>query len=375
MSRAGSGGRRRSGGGSAANRRQGLEITSRIFGTRLAPAPQPVGHLRRDVRPGKVYLVSRRCTRRHFLLTPDIDGVVARIFFYLLGFAALLTGVQVCAVCVMSSHFHLVIVDRWGRLPDFLFHLDRNLALAMKDFRGWPGEVFDSQQCSAVELVSTDAIVDRLAYTIGNGAKSFAVRYAKDWPGAVTRLDELGGRTIRAEHTPFWCSAPGRRDPETKVRLEPEEEWVATEDDPPRVGGGWPHAVEYDTGLPEVLLDQLPLEEVKRRVAAGVKALERKAWDEASKRGISFMGPSRALRQKHTRRANSYETFGARNPRFAASGDRDAARAAVARNRVFDAEYDQGWSHWGSGDRRRAVFPHGTWKMRVLHNARCRSPP
>ena len=138
---------------------------------------------------------------------------------------------------------------------------------------------------------------------------------------------------------------------------------------------GWPHAVEYDTGLPEVLLDQLPLEEVKRRVAAGVKALEPKAWDEASKRGISFMGPSRALRQKHTRRANSYETFGARNPRFAASGDRDAARAAVARNRVFDAEYDQGWSHWGSGDRRRAVFPHGTWKMRVLHNARCRSPP
>ncbi len=301
--------------------------------------------------------------------------MVARIFFYLLGFAALLTGVQVCAVCVMSSHFHLVIVDRWGRLPDFLFHLDRNLALAMKDFRGWPAEVFDKQQCSAVELVSMEAIVDRLAYTIGNGAKSFAVRYAKDWPGAVTRLDELGGRTIRAEHMPFWCSAPGRRDPETKQRLEPAEQWVATEDDPPRVGGGWPHAVEYDMGLPQVLLDQLPRQEVIRRVGAGVRKLEREAWDEASKRGISFMGPRRALRQKHTRRANSYETFGARNPRFAASGDRDEARAAVARNRAFDAEYGQAWSHWGSGDRRRAVFPYGTWKMRVQHNARCRPPP
>ncbi len=173
-----------------------------------------VGHLRRDTRPGKVYFVSRRCTRRHFLFTPDTAGVVARIFFYLLGYAALLTGVQVSAVCVMSSHFHLVIVDRYGRLSDFLFHLDRNLALAIKDFRRWPGEVFDKSQCSAVELVSPEAILDKLAYTIGNGAKSFAVRYAKEWPGALTRLDQLGEHTIEAEHVcRIGAGVPGGRIP------------------------------------------------------------------------------------------------------------------------------------------------------------------
>ncbi len=302
-------------------------------------------------------------------------GIVAAIFWYLLGYAALLTGVQVCAACVMSTHFHLVVVDRYGKLSDFLHALDRNLALAMKAFRGWPGELFDKSQCSAVELVSTEAILEEMAYTIANGATSFAVRYAHEWPGAMTRLDELGRRTVHAKHMPYWCSAPGRRDPQTGGRVTPGEYWVATEDDPPQVGGGWPHAVEYDIALPDVLLDELEADEVRRRIAAHVRQLEREARTKADERGISFRGPKRSLRQKHTRRANSYEVFGGRNPRFAAGGNREAAQAAVARNRAFDLAYDEALAHWRSGDRRKAVFPYGTWKMRVLHNARCRPPP
>ncbi len=297
-------------------------------------------------------------------------GVMAAIFWYLLGYAALLTGVEISAACLMSSHFHLVIVDRRGLLPKFLHALDRNLALATKAFRGWPGEVFDKAQCSAVELVSTEAIIDKIAYTVANGATSFAVRYAKDWPGAVTRTGDLGRRRIEAPHQPYWCSAPGRKDSDAA-----EEPWIATEDDPPVVDGGWPHAVEYDIALPDALLEQLEAEEARRRIADAVRRKEREAWEEAKARGISVRGPRRALRQKHTRRANSYETFGALNPRLAAAGDREAAQTAVARFRAFDREYDTALAHWRSGDRRRAVFPYGCWEMRVMHNARCRPPP
>jgi REP element-mobilizing transposase RayT len=350
------------------------EITCGDAGTFLA-LPAAMARLRRDVRPHKVYFVSRRCTRRFFLLTPDKLGILARVFWYFLGHAALLTGVQVCAVCVMSSHFHLVIVDRYGRLSEFLHALDRNLALAVKAFRKWPEEIFNKAQCSAVELVSTAAIIEKIAYTVGNGAKSFAVRYSRDWPGALTRVEDLGARTIRAEHTEYWSRTPGRRDTETGAFVDPTERWNATEDDPPKVKGGWPHSVEYDIGLPDVLLAQLEADEARRRIARDVKTLERKAWKEAERLGISFQGPRRALCQKHTRRANSYETFGSRNPRFAAGGDREAAAAAIERNRVFDRDYEEALRLWRSGDRRRAVFPYGTWKMRVLHNARCRPPP
>jgi len=83
----------------------------------------------------------------------------------------------------------------------------------------------------------------------------------------------------------------------------------------------------------------------------------------------------RILRTPHTARARSYEVFGATNPRFRAAGDREAARQRVRENRAFDAEYDVALARWTAGNRRHAVFPYGTWWMRVHHGARCRPPP
>ncbi|MEM9191997.1 MAG: hypothetical protein AAGF12_22680 [Myxococcota bacterium] len=334
-----------------------------------------MGRRRRDTRNNKIYLVSRRCTRRYFLLSPDGAGIVARIFWYWIGYAALLTGIQICAVNLMSSHFHLVVVDRLGLISNFLHILDRNLALAIKAYRGWPEEVFNKSQASCVELLGTEAVLKEMSYTIGNASTSFAVRYSKDWPGAVTRVEDVGVREIRAKHMPYWSRRPGRKDPTTGAYLDDEEPWIAKEDDRPEVRCGWPHAVEFRIEWPEVVLEQMKEEEARRRLAAGVRYQERKAWRQAKERGYSFSNPKRIVRQKHTRRARSWETFGSRNPRFSAAGDLEAALAAIERNRKFDRQYDQALELWRSGDRRRAVFPHGTWKMRIVHNARCRPPP
>ena len=92
-------------------------------------------------------------------MSPNTGGTVEKLFWYWLGHAALLTGVQVCAVNVMSDHYHLVIVDRQGKLSQFLQTLDRNFACALKAFRGWPHEVFDKSQASAVELVNAAATI------------------------------------------------------------------------------------------------------------------------------------------------------------------------------------------------------------------------
>lgn len=333
-----------------------------------------VGRLRRDIRMGKVYLVSRRCTRRQFLLSPN-STVVEQLFWYWLGYAALLTGVQVSAVCVMSDHYHLVIVDRFGRLSDFLHALDRNLACALSVFRGWSHEVFDKSQASAVELVSAEAIIKALSYTTGNGSTSFAVRYSEQWPGAMTRVRDLGERTILAKKLPYWSLAAGRRNRDTGRIIDPDEIWNATDEDAPVVKGGWPHTVEFEIGWPQELMAEMKPREARKRVAQRVRDNERRAWQEARDKGWSFGGAKRARRQPHTRRARSWETFGSLNPRFSAAGDLEVAQAVVARNTAFDAEYDKALFHWQYGDRRRAVFPYGTWKMRVVHNARCRPPP
>jgi len=61
---------------------------------------------RRIIEPGVVWALSRRTTRRHFLLNPDEARQMEQAYWYCLGHADRLHGVAVHAVCVMSTHSH-----------------------------------------------------------------------------------------------------------------------------------------------------------------------------------------------------------------------------------------------------------------------------
>lgn len=84
------------------------------------------------------------------------------------------------------------------------------------------------------------------------------------------------------------------------------------------------------------------------------------------RRSDEWLGARRAQRVHHGERASSWETFGGRNPRFAAAGDAEAATRTVERNRKFESDYDSALAGWTSGDRK-VAFPPGTWWMRVHH--------
>ena len=126
--------------------------------------------------------------------------------------------------------------------------------------------------------------------------------------------------------------------------------------------------------MPACLEDAYGGDEARRQIAEEVQKLEREALEESKKRGIPFKGVRRVQRTPHTARGRSYEMFGKINPRFRAAGDRELAAQAVAEFRAFNADYDRALAGWTAGDRR-AVFPYGTWWMRVHPGARCRPPP
>ena len=65
----------------------------------------------RSIEPGKTYLVTRRTLARFFLLRPDQDGMMTRLFIFWLSVLALAFGMRVHAVTVMSTHFHMVVTD------------------------------------------------------------------------------------------------------------------------------------------------------------------------------------------------------------------------------------------------------------------------
>jgi hypothetical protein len=60
------------------------------------------------------------------------------------------------------------------------------------------------------------------------------------------------------------------------------------------------------------------------------------------------------------------------NPRVAAA-DTDTRVGAIGRWQSFRSEYRQAWLQWRDGDRT-AIFPAGTWLMRIRHGALCVPP-
>lgn len=297
--------------------------------------------------PGSIWAMDRRTTRRHFLFNPDAEGRIEQAFWYCLGYAANKHHIEVHAAVLMSTHPHYDITDTRGERPKFKEEFHRLFALCVKEIRGWPEEVFNKAPTGEHEPLTPEAMVESLAHLIANPPSAFAVRYARDWPGAKTLAQDIGTRVIRVERPDCFF------DPNN-----PE----------------WPEVVELELTMPQMLEAEYGAEEARRRIGERVKEYEREALQESKRRGIAFRGARRVLRTPHTVRANSYEEFGAVNPRFSAAGDRQAAQRKIASVRQFNHDYDEALGAWTAGDRR-AVFPYGTWWMVVHHGARCRPPP
>jgi putative transposase len=302
---------------------------------------------RRIIEPGTVWALSRRTTRRHFLLNPDEARQMERAYWYCLGYAAKTHGVLVHAGCLMSTHSHEVVTDVRGELPRFLQTFHRLLALTTKAFRGWPEEVFNKRSSGAHALLTPEATLEALAYLIANPVEALAVRYAKDWPGAHTLPRHIGTRIVKARRPPHYF------DPDNAA---------------------WPEEIELFLEMPAALQCNYGTELAQERIAERVRHREHRAWHKATRTGISFVGRRRVLRLAPTKRARSYEAFGRLDPQFAAAGHRGAATEAVKRLRLFNAQYDKALASWASGNRA-VLFPTGTWWMRVCHGARCGPAP
>jgi putative transposase len=302
---------------------------------------------RRIIDAGTTWALSRRTTRRHFLLNPDEAREMEQAYWYCLGHAAQAHGVVVHAGCLMSTHSHEVVTDVRGELPLFLQTFHRHLALCTKSIRKWPEEVFNKRGTGAHALVTPEAVIESLAYLIANPVEALAVRYAKDWPGAQTLPRDIGTRVIRVRRPAHYF------DPDN-----PE----------------WPEVIELRLQMPTPLELDYGTELAQQRIAERVREREHRAWQESKRAGIAFLGPRRVLKQAPTKRARRYEAFGSLNPQFAAAGHREAAAHAVRRLRAFNAQYDKALAAWASG-KRTVPFPPGTWWMRVCHGARCGPAP
>lgn len=261
------------------------------------------------------------------------------LYIYLLAVIAGRHGVLVHGVTLMSTHEHLVVTDVRGCLPRFLAELHRMVALCVKVLRKWEGEVWDGGKTSVVELRTTEAIIEKLAYIAANPVAAGLVRRPGDWPGITTLPKDLGQATWSAQRPTVYLD---------------------------ETNASWP---------PSATLIMSPLsrsdvteQQIRNAVETELKGLESEARASWQAKGWTVVAARQLQRLSPFKRAKSWEPLRALNPTFAVGrGQRRAFFAAAKVLHEFRLAYREALVAWRCGIRD-AVFPRATWLMRAVHH-------
>ena len=293
----------------------------------------------RQVLHGTTYLVSRRCWERRFFLRPS--KTTNAIFRYVLAVAAERYAIRIHAFCVLSNHFHLVLTDPHARLPEFHRDLDGLVARAANCSLGrWDG-FWERNSYSAVRLENAEAVLEKMVYVLANPVAAGLVRRGSEWPGLWSDPSLVRGEPVSVERPKGFFRTDGPLPAMAKLELGP------------------PPGFETDESFVETLLDRL-------------RHAEDRAAAELAARGRSFLGVARILAQNPNARPPSGEPRRALSPRVACRNKWKRIEALL-RLADFRRGYRDALAAWKAGVRD-AVFPAGTWLMRVQHQVRCAAP-
>ncbi len=151
--------------------------------------------LARPILPGRTYLITRRCSQRQFLLRPDDQTNQA--FLYCLGEAAQRFGIELVGWLAMSNHYHAIVHDPRGRLPEFTCHFHQMLAKVLNvRWSRWEN-LWSPEPPTYTLLVDPSDVFDKLLYVLLNPVVDYLVDAVSDWPGASSwRLIGGGELTV-----------------------------------------------------------------------------------------------------------------------------------------------------------------------------------
>ena len=295
----------------------------------------------RQVLPGRSYLVTRRCTQRQFLLRPS--EATSQLFGFLLAVAAERFQVDVHAFCVMSNHVHLVVTDRQARLPAFSQFLGSLVARSMNALLLRGENFWSPSSYSAVALVTPADIVDKVAYALANPVAAGLVRRGRLWPGLWSPPELVAASPLQFTRPAHFFRKLGQTALPERASLR-----LVT---PP----GFDSPASFS-----------------RAVRQALQAREALAAADLAAAGRDFLGPQHVLAQSPASTPSHPAPRHGLKPRLAC---RDKWRRIQALGQLvqFLKDYRRAFAAWRSGVLN-ALFPSGTYRMRILHNAPCAAP-
>jgi putative transposase len=265
---------------------------------------------------------------RSFRFLP-VEAVVQFLWFVL---AAMVRkfGIAVHDVFFASNHFHIVLTDVDGNLPDFMRDLNSLISRGLNALRGTTGTNIEKGY-NIVNVGDDEKAVEHCVYSLVNACAAHLVDRARDWTGVSSLGLEYGQPVVFERPTiGLWRniatgSSPRRRPGRSKSR--------AAHTGRTRM----PARVEFALVRPPVLpdLDDLQLRAlIRERVEQREVALRR----ERESKGHRVLGMKNVLRQSWSDTPSTTRILFQTTPR--ASGKSKWARLeALGRRLDFEAAY------------------------------------
>jgi REP element-mobilizing transposase RayT len=295
-------------------------------------------------------MLTRRCSERRFLLRPCKK--VEQIYTYCLAVAAERYDIDILWMMVLSNHVHIGVFDRHGNYPAFLRYLNSLSARALNAHWGRWENFWATEPSSMVHLVDAKDELGKMIYSLVNPVESHLVTHVTHWPGPNSLDAQLHDKTLTIKRPRI------KRDDRERDFFDPLGNMPVTATlrfcRPPR----FRHLTQRQ--WTDLIRAEIAKEE--QRIAAERERLK-----------IGVVGRKAILAQDAFAKPATHEPRGDLNPRVACK-NKWRRIEQLRKNLDFQLAYREAFELRRAGDVN-VLFPHGTYKFRVLGLVLCEPPP
>lgn len=280
----------------------------------------------------------------------------------------------------MSNHAHFCITDNRGVLPLFVGKMNSLIARQLNTLRAEKGTNFEKRY-SDIDILDPESLVELCAYTLANPCAAGLVSTAAAWKSVSTyHLEYNEPLIVKRPNCGMWRS-PGKgvfrvpRSYSTRKRR-PKKRKASERMSRPmkyRKESQLPKEVVGVLVRPDIM-PQLSDRALRAKIRLETQQRERLAAELREKEGLRVLGMRRVIKMRWNDSPSTIESIFEATPRVAV---RSEVHRAHERSRIaaFNAAYQFALETFHAEGRERAIFPWGTWKMKMQFHARCETGP
>lgn len=320
----------------------------------------------RYIVPGQTLYLTIEAARRQFRFVPRNDLVesIRFIFWY----CAKKYGMAVHEALWMSNHAHICLTDVQGILPNFMCQMNSLISRQINALLDDTGTNIQKGY-SSIEIADDASMLRLSSYTLANPCAADLVSKASEWEGFSTYKHDYNQPFIverpkcgiwREDNSPH--SERTRTGDSITPNTPPPSRWR-------RKPSKLPELVEGVLDRPKIM-PELSDKELRRLVRHETGMKEDLAKDKRREAKKDVLGCKAILAQDSNARPRKRRELFKRQP-LVASHNEELKQFRVNRIHAFRQRYREAldrFLEWGAGQ---ALFPKGTWKMRVLYKIPC----